>query len=72
MSVAELLSVMQKTAGVVAVDLDFLYKTGEARDLNSRLFADIARWDEQHESILPARMLLINPKGILLTSRSSL
>jgi hypothetical protein len=68
----EVTAVIQDTAGVVATDLDRLY-----RDLSgppgkaSRLPAATARWSgssfDDGQAVLPAELLLINPSAITLT-----
>lgn len=64
-TVSEVTAAMQGVEGVVAVDLDYLYRSGAARALNSRLIALPARWASGN--ILPAQLLTVNPEGILLT-----
>jgi hypothetical protein len=64
---SEVIAVMQRMAGVVAVDLDFLYYAGQPMSLpqDLRLKAEIARWDGSR--VLLAELLTINPNGIELS-----
>jgi len=64
---SEVIAVMQRVAGVVAVDLDFLYFAGQPMSLppDLRLKVEIARWDGSR--VLPAELLTINPNGIELS-----
>jgi ligand-binding sensor domain-containing protein len=64
---AEAIAVIQAIPGVVAVDLDALYRLGTAKTLLDVVPAELARWDETTQMIHPARLLLINPQGIILT-----
>jgi len=64
---SEVLAVMQKVKGVVAVDLDELNGQDPFDKPNFRLLADIAHWDNNNENIEAAEMLTINPEGIVLT-----
>lgn len=59
---AEVITVIQNVAGVVAVDLDALYRSGYIQKLNQVLSSAIAHW--QGSNVQPARLLLINPIGI--------
>lgn len=69
---AEAIALMQAVAGVVAVDLDALYRRDRARSLEAVLPAQTARWDVDKRQILPAQLLLINPAGIGLRAEVSL
>jgi PA14 domain len=63
---SELIATMQAVAGVVSVDLDFLYFKGNPPSLPSdlRLSAKLARWSGSNT--LPAELLTLNKSGIEL------
>jgi hypothetical protein len=61
---AEVVTVIQKVPGVVATDLDRLYRVTDPPGLHQVLPAATARWQGNH--IQPARLLLLNPAGITL------
>jgi hypothetical protein len=61
---AEVVTVIQKVPGVVATDLDYLYRVTDPVGLRQVLPAAIARW--QGNDIQPAQLLLLNPAGITL------
>jgi ligand-binding sensor domain-containing protein len=61
---SEVIAAMQAIAGVVAVDLDALYRFGFSRASNSVLTATSAYWNQAENTIYPAQLLLINPIGI--------
>jgi ligand-binding sensor domain-containing protein len=61
---SEAIAAMQAIAGVVAVDLDALYRFGFSRASNSVLTATPAYWNQAENTIYPAQLLLINPIGI--------
>jgi photosystem II stability/assembly factor-like uncharacterized protein len=63
---AEVIATIQSVAGVIAVDLDALYRRDQARGLQQALSEAIARWNQEKRQILPAQLLLINPAGIRL------
>ncbi len=65
---AEVIATIQQIEGVVAVDLDALYKLGSSKDLQQSLTADLASWDEENDIAKPAQLLLINPQDIKLTA----
>lgn len=69
---AEVIAAMQAVEGVVAVDLDALYRRDQARSLQQSLMVAIARWNEDQRQILPAQLLLINPGGVRLRAETSL
>ena len=62
---SELVAVMQKVEGVVALDLGGLYFSSEPPKLKPRLPAQAARWSLNQ--IMPAELLTINPAGITLS-----
>jgi predicted phage baseplate assembly protein len=61
---AEVITIIQKIEGVIAVDLDALYLSSETIGLNNLLPAQIAR--VEHGTVLLAQLLLVNPAGIQL------
>ena len=64
-SASELISLMQDTPGVVAVQLVHLYRSTQDPGLAAVLEASPARWHEGRP--LPAQMLLVNAQtGITL------
>ncbi|MDB9316810.1 putative baseplate assembly protein [Nodularia spumigena] len=63
---SEAIAAIQNITGVIAVDLDALYLSSRAKTLESSLSAATATWDEQQSKILPAQLLLLNPKNIIL------
>jgi hypothetical protein len=63
---AEVITVIQQVAGVVAVDLDTLYLPPATGGLNQVLPTTIAHWNAAKQTIEPAELLLINPVGITL------
>jgi predicted phage baseplate assembly protein len=64
---AEVLAVMQRVDGVIAVDLDALHFSTETPKRRERLPANIARWASGQ--ILPAELLTLDPEGIDLTEK---
>jgi hypothetical protein len=69
---AAVIAEIQAIPGVVAVDLDALYRLGTAKTLRDELPAEVARWDDAAQVIHPARLLLINPQGLTLTPETLL
>ena len=67
---AEVIATIQRVEGVVAVDLDALYKRGTSRGLEQSLSAALARWDEEQNQALPAQLLLLNSQNISLSATS--
>ena len=65
---AEVIATIQRVEGVVAVDLDALYKRGTSRGLEQSLSAALARWDEEQNQALSAQLLLLNPQNISLSA----
>ncbi|MEA5513578.1 putative baseplate assembly protein [Nodularia sp. UHCC 0506] len=63
---SEAIAAIQNITGVIAVDLDALYLSSLPKTLESSLSAATATWDEQQSKILPAQLLLLNPKNIIL------
>jgi hypothetical protein len=68
---AEVITVIQQVAGVVAVDLDTLYLPPATGGLNQVLPATIAHWNAAKQTIEPAELLMINPVGITLLEMQS-
>ena len=64
---AEAIATLQPIEGMIAVDLDALYRLSSSKTLEQILPADRARWNEAIAQIDPAQLLLINPDGIRLT-----
>jgi predicted phage baseplate assembly protein len=65
---AEAIAILQPIVGIIAVDLDALYRLGGSRSLEQGLTAQQARWNEATGQIDPAQLLLLNPGGIRLTA----
>lgn len=63
---SEVMAVIQEVKGIVAVDLDELFLTGEAKILNSFLPARRGRWDQQQNHPAPSELLTLSPDGITL------
>ncbi|HEX3984776.1 MAG TPA: baseplate J/gp47 family protein, partial [Acidisoma sp.] len=71
---AELITLIQSVAGVIATDLTQLYFTSDSTGPSQSepppfLIAQSARW--QGNTILPAQLLLVNPLGISLGGMTS-
>ena len=64
---AEVIATIQSITGVIAVDLDALYRLDRPRSLEQGLPALEARWDPVTQDIFPAQLLQLNPAGIALT-----
>jgi predicted phage baseplate assembly protein len=60
-SASEVISLVQDTPGVVAVQLVHLYRSTQGASLSAVLQASLARWHEGR--LLPAQMLLVNARG---------
>jgi photosystem II stability/assembly factor-like uncharacterized protein len=69
---SEAIATIQAIEGMIAVDLDALYRLDRARSLEQSLIALPARWDAQLQKILPAQLLLINIAGIRLSVEATL
>ncbi|MBE9571497.1 MAG: putative baseplate assembly protein [Proteobacteria bacterium] len=63
---SEVMAVIQEIKGIVAVDLDELFLTGEAKILNLFLPARRGRWDRQQNHPVPSELLTLSPDGITL------
>jgi photosystem II stability/assembly factor-like uncharacterized protein/sorbitol-specific phosphotransferase system component IIA len=63
---AEAIATLQAIAGMIAVDLDALYRRDRIRSLEQSVPALPARWEPASREILPAQLLVINPAGIRL------
>lgn len=57
---AEAIAVIQSTTGVIAVDLDLLYRLDAPRSLEQSLLAALAVWDEVNQQFYPAQMVLLH------------
>ena len=66
---AEVIALMQGVAGVIAVDLDTLYRDGSPAVLNTILLASTARLT--NITFFPAELLLVHPLGIELTEMTA-
>lgn len=64
-TISQVLAIMQKVRGVIAVDLDSLYLTSQPAYLHARLPENMGDWKIGAGS--PAKLLTINPRGIELT-----
>jgi photosystem II stability/assembly factor-like uncharacterized protein len=64
---AEVIATIQSITGIIAVDLDALYRLDRPRSLEEWLPALEARWDPITQDIFPAQLLQLNPAGITLT-----
>lgn len=69
---SEVIATIQAIAGIIAVDLDALYRRDAVRSREQALIALPARWDPDKRQILPAQMLLLNPVGIGLSVEAAL
>jgi len=65
---SEVLAIMQKVKGVIAIDFDELNGEDPFKKPFFRIPADIAHWDNNFGKIEVAELLTINPDGILLWS----
>ena len=65
----EVIALMQRVAGVVAVDLEALHRSAAAASLEVYLPARRARWTSG--AIAPAELLLVDRLGITLTEMTS-
>lgn len=64
---AEVVTVMQGVPGVIAIDLDRLFRVDiPTPDFSDVLFAERVRWPQNQQNPLPAELLLINPAGVTL------
>jgi hypothetical protein len=64
---SEVIATIQSITGVVAVDLNALYRLDRPRSLEEWLPALEARWDPVTQDIFPAQLLQLNPAGVALT-----
>ncbi|HEV7669047.1 MAG TPA: putative baseplate assembly protein [Thermoanaerobaculia bacterium] len=63
---SEVIAALQAVPGVLAVELDALYRGGTPPGLADFLPADLASWDSTADRLAPAEILLVDPQGILL------
>jgi hypothetical protein len=69
---SEVIAAMQAVPGVLAVDLDFLYRRQDSRTLQPALQANTAFFDRDNNRIRPAQLLMLHPSGLYLNVRSTL
>jgi hypothetical protein len=62
---SEVTAVIQDVAGVIAVDIDFLYRTGERKDLNAYLPATVPQPGSKTD-IKAAELLILHPEPVEL------
>ncbi|OUL36284.1 putative baseplate assembly protein [Nostoc sp. 106C] len=69
---SEVIEIIQNVAGVLAVNLNFLYlkSDNKAKSIPSSLEAKTASWNTSEKLTLPSQLLLINPQGITLNKGS--
>ncbi|MBN1262499.1 MAG: putative baseplate assembly protein [Anaerolineae bacterium] len=63
-ALSELIGVIQKVAGVVAVDVDYLYRTGSPRTWRQRLVADRPKTGSELRTVAAAELLILDPRPI--------
>ncbi len=64
---SEVIAVLQAVPGVVAVELDALFRTGTPRELAEYIPARPATWDSTAGRLRPAEIVMIDPDGIRLS-----
>lgn len=64
---SEVIAVLQAVPGVLAVEIDLLYRTGTTPGLADFLPAHPAAWDRANDRLAPAEILVVDPNGILLS-----
>ncbi|UBF28584.1 putative baseplate assembly protein [Kovacikia minuta CCNUW1] len=69
---SQVIATIQAVKGVLAVDLDALYRRDRPRSLEPTLEALAARWDRETSQILPAQLLSLSPAGIRLSVEATL
>ena len=69
---SEIIATIQKVAGIVAVDLDALYRRGSSKILNQSLVAQKARWDLDTNQAHPAQLLFLDADSTTLSTNSRL
>ncbi len=60
---SEVIAVIQAIPGIVAVDLDQLYRLGEAKKLNPRLLAAVPKVGSE-STITAAELLILDPNSL--------
>lgn len=65
-AVSEVIGVIQNVTGVVAVDIDYLFCTGESKAWNARLTADRPRSGGDISTMRPAQLLTLDPRPLKL------
>jgi predicted phage baseplate assembly protein len=63
---SEVIAVMQRVPGVIAVDLDWLHSSDQPSALLPFLSAGLATWDAGKKTSVAAELLMVNPNGITL------
>jgi predicted phage baseplate assembly protein len=63
-ALSELIGVIQKVAGVVAVDVDYLYRTGLTRQWHQLLVADQPKTGSELRTVAAAELLILDPRPI--------
>jgi predicted phage baseplate assembly protein len=63
-TVNQVIATIQNVKGVIAVDIDYLYRTGDTRDWNAVLPASMPRPGGELDEMQPAELLLLDPRPI--------
>jgi predicted phage baseplate assembly protein len=63
-TVNEVIAIIQNIKGVVAVDIDNLYRTGDSRAWNAVLPSGLPRPGGEMDQLQPAELLLLDPRPI--------
>jgi hypothetical protein len=63
-AINEMMAVIQNVPGVVAVDVDALFRTGESRAWNALLPAALPRPGVELKTLKPAELLTLDPRPI--------
>lgn len=69
---AEAIATIANVPGVVAVNLEALYRRGGSKAANSSLEAATAIWDREKQQVRPAQLLLLAAGGITLSQVTTL
>jgi hypothetical protein len=64
---SEVIAVLQAVPGVLAVELDLLYRSGTTPGCADFLPSHPAAWDRASDRLTPAEILVVDPNGILLS-----
>lgn len=65
-SAAEVITLIQGIEGIIAVDLDRLYRADRPAQFNTFVAAEIAQWNSTSKAITQTELLLLNAAGIEL------